>query len=112
MHGTAGGAKHAMDALAAAGTLLVAALLGKLRRRLLPWLPSWLQHGHQRGSWRPPQPVVGVPALPCVLVASYFLCEALCSLQSRLAYWDWLNPDWRQGKTELKVSKGQTRPRP
>ena len=36
-------------------------------------------------------------------MATYFLCEALCSLQSRLAYWDWLNPDWRQGKTELKV---------
>eukprot|EP00964_Phaeocystis_antarctica_P101739 scaffold67230_cov61-Phaeocystis_antarctica.AAC.4 len=67
-HGTPGGAKHAADALVAAGTLLAAALLSKLRRRL----PSWLQRGHQRGSWRAPQPTVGVPALPCALVASYY----------------------------------------
>jgi len=103
---TLGGAKHALDALAAAGLLLVAALLRTLlrtlRRRPPSWLPSRLHLGQQRDAWRAPQPAVGVPALPCALVASYFACEALCSLQSRLAYWDWLNPDWRQGKTALK----------
>ena len=71
-NGTPGGAKHATDALAAAGTLLAASLLSKLRRRLPSWLPSWLQLGHQRGSWHTPQPAVGVPALPCALVASHY----------------------------------------
>lgn len=74
---TLGGAKHATDALVAGATLLAAACLDALWRRL--------RFGRQHGSWRSAQPSVGVPRLPCVLVSSYFFLEALCSLQSRLA---------------------------
>lgn len=35
-------------------------------------------------------------ALPCLLVTSYFLIDGLCSIQQRIHYWAWLNPNWRK----------------
>eukprot|EP00966_Prymnesium_polylepis_P294790 6807443-Prymnesium_polylepis.1 len=91
-HNTLGFAKHARDCGGALVVLAAAFALDALRRRLRPCESS--------PATRTP-PAVGVPALPCALVTTYFFVEAACGLQSRRAYWEWLNPDWRDGKTEL-----------
>ncbi|KAL1512002.1 hypothetical protein AB1Y20_005277 [Prymnesium parvum] len=83
--------KHVGDCLAAAALLLAAGGIRALWRWLCPTA---------RLSWRPAPSCV--PALPCALVTCYFFVDGVCSLQSRIAYWEWLNPDWRQGRTELQ----------